>query len=252
MDELLGLGTAVLAACAAALVAGGTVKGVVGIGLPLVALPVMANFIAIPKAMALLLFPSFATSVWQSVHGGLLGASLRRFWPLLAGIAAGTVASVRLLASFDARVLYLILGVLVATFGSLLHRRLVLAVPPGAEPWLAPLVGFGAGVVGGLSMLFGTVYAIYLAGLKLGKEAMVAAISLANVWATVVLAAALARFELIGGADLAASVLALVPSFAGVLAGTWLRRRINEELFRKTLGAVLVLIGLSLIRKALA
>jgi len=45
MTDFLGLGAVALAACFAGMVAGGTVKGVVGIGLPLVALPVMANFI---------------------------------------------------------------------------------------------------------------------------------------------------------------------------------------------------------------
>lgn len=252
MSELASFGAVALAACTLAMVAGGTVKGVVGLGLPLVSLPVMASFIPVPKAMALLLLPSFATSVWQSVHGGLLARSLRRFWPLLAGLAVGTFASVRMLAAFDAAVLYLILGSLVAAFALLLHRRLVFTVAPRAEPWLAPLAGLAAGLVGGLSMLFGTVYAVYLSGLALDKEEMVAAISLANVWATLVLAAAMARFDLIGGADLAASLLALVPAFGGVLLGTWLRGRIDEELFRKTLAAVLFLIGLNLVRRAFA
>jgi len=251
MTDFPDLGPAVLAACAVAMLAGGTVKGVVGIGLPLVALPVMANFIPIPQAMALLILPSFTTSVWQSFHASLFTPSVKRFWPLLLGIAVGTAISVRMLATFDVKVLYLILGTLVAVFASVLHRRLVFSVAPRAEPWLAPAAGVVSGLVGGLSMLFGTVYAIYLSGLKLGKEALVAAISLANVWAIIVLAAAMARFDLFGGTDLAASLLALIPSFAGVLLGTWLRRYINEDLFRKTLAVVLFLIGLNLIRKAL-
>lgn len=251
MTDFLGLGAAALVACAVAVLAGGTVKGVVGIGLPLVALPVMANFIPIPKAIALLILPSFATSVWQSFHGGLFASSVRRFWPLLLGIGAGTAISVRMLATFDVKALYLILGAIVVVFATVLHRRLVFTVAPRAEPWLAPAAGVASGLVGGLSMLFGTVYAMYLSGLKLGKEALVAAISLANVWATLVLAAAMARYDLLGGTDLAASLLALVPAFGGVLLGTWLRRYINESLFRKTLAVVLFLIGLNLIRKAL-
>jgi uncharacterized membrane protein YfcA len=252
VTDFLRLETAALAACILAMLAGGTVKGVVGIGLPLLALPVMANFIAIPKAMALLILPSFATSVWQSFHGGLFAPSVRRFWPLLLGIGAGTVISVRMLATFNVTVLYAILGAIVMVFASVLHRRLVFTVAPRAEPWLGPVAGVGAGLVGGLSMLFGTIYAMYLSGLKLGKEALVAAVSLSNVWATLVLAAAMSRYDLIGGADLAASLLALAPAFGGVLLGTWLRRYINEDRFRKTLAVVLFLIGLNLIRKALA
>lgn len=250
MTEFLDLGAPVLAACAAAMIAGGVVKGVVGIGLPLVALPVMVNFIPVHKAIALLILSSFATSVWQSYHGGQFAPSVKRFWPLLAGIVIGVAFSVKALATFDTRLLYLILGAIVVTFASILHRKLVFAVAPRAERWAAPLTGIAAGLVGGLSMLFGPVYAMYLAGLKLGKESFVAAISLSNVWATVVLAIAMAQFDLLGGADLAASLLALIPSSLGVLLGTWLRRHINEETFLKMLAVVLFLIGLNLIRRA--
>jgi uncharacterized protein len=166
-------------------------------------------------------------------------------------VAVGTWISVRVLATFDGKALYLILGGIVVVFASVLHRRLVFSVAPRAEPWAAPAVGVASGLVGGLSMLFATIYMMYLAGLKLGKEAFVAAAALFNTWATIVLAIAMARYDLFGGTDIAASLLALIPSFAGVLFGTWLRRHINEELFRKTLAVVLFLIALNLIRKGL-
>ncbi|HSN39933.1 MAG TPA: sulfite exporter TauE/SafE family protein [Burkholderiales bacterium] len=250
MTAFLDLGAPVLAACAAAILAGGLVKGVVGIGLPLVALPVMVNFIPVPKAIALLILSSFATSVWQSVDGGEFASSARRFWPLLAGIAVGVAISVKALTTFDIKALYLILGAIVTVFASVLHRRMVFSVAPRAERWVAPLTGVVAGLMGGLSMLFGPIYAMYLSGLRLGREMFVAAISLANVWATVVLAAAMAKYDLLGGADLMASLLALIPSSLGVLLGTKLRRHINETVFRKMLAVVLFLIGLNLIRRA--
>lgn len=239
-----------LAACAAAIIAGGVVKGVVGIGLPMVALPVMVNFIPVHKAIALLILSSFVTSVWQSHDGGLFRPSVSRFWPMLLGIVVGVAFSVKALATFDVKLLYLILGTIVVVFASVLHRKLVFAVSPQAERWAAPLTGVAAGLVGGLSMLFGPVYAMYLSGLRLGKELFVAAISLSNVWATVVLAIAMAQFDLLGGADLAASLLALVPSSIGVMLGTKLRHHINEETFLKMLAVVLFLIGLNLIRRA--
>ncbi|MGZ8228912.1 MAG: sulfite exporter TauE/SafE family protein [Burkholderiales bacterium] len=251
MSDVGDLGATAVLACAVAMIAGGTVKGVVGIGLPLVSLPVMATFIPVPKAMALLLLSSFATSVWQTFQGGLFTQSLKRFWPLFAGMAIGTPISVRMLATFDVTVLYLILGTIVSIFAALLHRSLVLPVPARAERWAAPVVGAASGFVGGLSMLFGPIYAMYLAGLKLDKERFVAVIALSNVWATLVLGASMARFDLFGGTDFVASLFALIPSFAGLAIGVSLRGYINEDLFRRTLAAVLFLIGLNLIRKAL-
>ena len=252
MSEFLELGAVALIACAGAMIAGGAVKGVVGIGLPLVSLPVMATFIPVPKAIALLLLPSFVTSIWQVFHGGFLGRSVRRFWPLLLGMAIGTVISVRVLAIVDTHVLYLALGSLVATFAVVLHRRLVFAVPPRAEPWLGPVAGMASGLVGGLSMLFATVYVMYLSGLKLGKDFFVAVVALTNVTATIVLAAAMARYDLLGGSEFAGSLFALVPAFAGLMLGQWLRGRIDEQRFRKVLAIVLFVIGLNLIRRGIS
>lgn len=251
MDGFLGLGASALLACAIAMVCGGAVKGVIGIGLPLVSLPVMATFIPIPKAMALLVLSSFATSVWQTFHGGLFAPSVKRFWPLLLGMGIGTPIGVHVLATFDLSLLYVFLGTVVALFAAFLHRSIVLPVSPRAEPWAAPVVGAASGLVGGMSMLFGPVYAMYYAGLKLGKERFVAVIALSNVWATFVLAVSMARFNLLGGTDIVASLLALIPSFAGLAAGQWLRGRIDEDRFRKVLAVVLFVIGLNLIRKAL-
>ena len=123
MTEFTGLGAAAIAACVAGMIAGGTVKGIVGIGLPLVSLPIIASFIPVHKAIALLVLPSFATSVWQTFDGGLFAVSVRRLWPMLAGIAAGTWVSVGLLAKIDVQSMYLVLGIIIGTYATILHRR---------------------------------------------------------------------------------------------------------------------------------
>ena len=68
----------------------GTVKGVIGLGLPTVSLALLTVAIDLPHAMALLLVPSFITNLWQAAVGGNGGAILRRLWPFLL-MATGTV-----------------------------------------------------------------------------------------------------------------------------------------------------------------
>lgn len=241
----------VLAACIAAVLAGGLVKGVTGIGLPLVAMPILASFIPIPKAIALLSLSSIATSLLQGMHGGHFMRAGRRLWPLFAGITAGVFASAWTLVVIDLQLLYLLLGAVVVVFACIFQRRIVFEVAPRAEPWVAPAAGIVAGLIGGVSMLFGPIYAMYLSGLRLTKDFFVVGVSLANLVSTLALVAALAGYRLIGSEDLLASVLAMIPAFAGVLLGQKLRRHINEDAFRRALAVVLFLIGLNLIRKAL-
>ena len=59
----------VLAAIIGTFFMAGTVKGVIGLGLPTVSVGVLTAAIDLPTAMALLLVPSFVTNLWQAVVG---------------------------------------------------------------------------------------------------------------------------------------------------------------------------------------
>ena len=61
----------------------GTVKGVVGLGLPSISLALLTLAIDLPSAMSIMLVPSFITNIWQAVVGGEFKAILIRIWPLL-------------------------------------------------------------------------------------------------------------------------------------------------------------------------
>ena len=48
----------------------GTVKGVIGLGLPAISLALLTAAIDLPSAMSLMLVPSLITNIWQAVVGG--------------------------------------------------------------------------------------------------------------------------------------------------------------------------------------
>src|ERR1019366_379945 len=68
----------------------GLVKGVIGLGLPTVAIGLLGLLMSPAQAAAILVVPSLVTNIWQFTAGGDLLALVRRMWPLLAGICAGT------------------------------------------------------------------------------------------------------------------------------------------------------------------
>ena len=76
---------AILAAMAGAFLLAGFVKGVIGLGLPTVAIGLLGLMMTPAQAAAILVVPSLVTNVWQAMAGGGVlraGASgYGRCWP---------------------------------------------------------------------------------------------------------------------------------------------------------------------------
>jgi uncharacterized protein len=125
----------------------GTVKGVIGLGLPTVAMGMLGLAIAPAQAAALLIIPSIVTNAWQLAAGGELRALVKRLWPMQLGIFIGTALGMLWL-SIDggswvvralgaALLLYALSGLFLPT----------LRVAPQREPWLGPVCGVITGVI---------------------------------------------------------------------------------------------------------
>jgi uncharacterized membrane protein YfcA len=82
----------------------GFVKGVIGLGLPTVAMGLLGLAMPPVEAAALLIVPSLVTNLWQLLAGPRIGALLVRLWPMLIGVGAGTLAASGIIAGISARV----------------------------------------------------------------------------------------------------------------------------------------------------
>ena len=236
---------------AAVFIAAGIVKGVLGIGLPLVSLPLLAGTVGPITAMALLVVPTFAVNIWQAVQSGYLSGALRRFWTAYPLLIGGVVFGVTLLTRMDTGVLTAVVGVLVILVSISQLFPLRLHVPERAEPWATPVVGLSSGLLGGLSSFLGPVMVMYLVALRVTKDQFVGAIAIFYVIASVPFFGGLAVSGRLGHEELIASALASLMILLGVLVGQRLRRRASPELFRRAVLIMLILIGANMIRKGL-
>src|SRR5262245_56089946 len=151
----------------------GLVKGVIGLGLPTIAMGLLAMVMAPAQAAALLVVPSFVTNVWQLALGPGIGELLRRLWPMLAGICVGAWAGAGLLTT-DAGVRPTVaLGAALILYAALGLSSVRFAVPGRAEWWLAPLVGVATGVVTAATGVYVIPAVPYMQGLGLEEEELV-------------------------------------------------------------------------------
>lgn len=243
-------GAAVLVFAFAVFFLGGAAKGILGIGLPLIAVPLLSHVVSVPEAIALLSVPIVVSNAYQMFQPGDLGPVLRRFWLLLTGLVVGIVAGAQLLVSLDQYVLSLVLGAFLIVFAlyNLVNTRFTISPP--LERRLNLFVGLGAGLFGGLTSFFGPPLMMYLIALRLPKDLFVVSIATVYFFCAIPLTISLAAHQILGQRELVLSTVALVPAFAGIFFGQRVRRLVPEETFHRVLLATLILIGLNLIRKA--
>ncbi len=208
----------------------GFVKGVIGLGLPTIAMGLLAVVMTPAQAASLLVVPSFITNVWQLALGPGIGRLLRRLWPMLIGICVGAWAGVGLLA--DGARPSVALGAALALYAALGLTSVAFSVPAHAEPWLSPLIGAATGVVTAATGVYVIPAVPYLQALGLEKDELVQALGLSFTVSTVALAAVLAHDGVLETSVVGASLLALVPALIGMALGQWVRSRVRPDLFR--------------------
>ncbi len=240
-----------LAWCALALFLGGAIKGTLGVGIPLVAVPLLALAMPVPFAVALMPVPILLANVWQAFYGGHFLGAVRRFWALILALVIGTVIGAQILASVDPRTLYAVVGGIVVVFSLTGYFQEALRLPPRGERALAPVVGTVSGLLGGLSTMFGPPLIMFLIALRLPKDEFVGAIAVLYLCGIVVFTLALGVLEVMGSRELLHSALASAPVFLGVLAGQLLRARLDQDIFRKGLLVTLLVTGAALVRRAI-
>lgn len=242
---------AAVAALVLGFVAGGLAKGVFGLGMPLVGLPVMVLAIPYPTAVALFLVPNFTANGQQMFEGGRLLTNLRRFATLLVPMLAVIPLSVRLLVSISAETSLLVLGALCVIFAAYQMFPLSFRCPPERERWMNPAVGAVAGALAGISGIYGPVLIVYLMALRLPKDDFVAALSMMYFLGSVMIAVMLARESVVTVEVLAASAVGAAIIGAMMALGRIVRRRIDEARYRTLILVLLALMGGDMIRRGL-
>lgn len=230
----------------------GTIKGLIGLGLPTVAMGLLGLAMPPVEAAALLLVPSLVTNVWQLLAGPRVGKLVRRFWPMMLGVTAGTLAGSGLIAGTAAHAATAALGAALLLYGAAGLATPSLRVPPAAEPWAGPLVGVVTGLVTGATGVFVIPAVPYLGSLGLDRDDLVQALGLSFTVSTFALAGGLALHGALPLGTSATSLLALVPALAGMAAGGWLRARVRPERFRPCFFVGLLALGAELLWHGLA
>lgn len=230
---------------------GGVLKGAIGAGAPLIAVPILALLYGVPVAVAVFTVPNLLSNVWQAwaYRGDLL--SPRFVWRYAGGGAAGAILGSVLLSVISGEALLAGLGGIVFVYlalrviapGWVLSRDL-------ADRTVLP-VGLVAGVMQGAGGISAPVALTFLNAMRLERGAFIATIStffgatalvqIPTLWAVGIMTPTLTIW----------SLLASVPLFGAMPVGAWLGRRVDREVFDRLILALLAVVAVKLFYDAL-
>ena len=247
MDTLIAfyqnIGPALSLLVIATFLLAGAVKGVIGLGLPTIAMGLLGLAMSPAQAAALLIVPSTLTNLWQLAAGGHLLGLMRRLGPMLAMIFVGTLLGSAWLGIDSGPWAVHGLGAALVIYALYGLSGPVLRVAREREGWLGSLCGLVTGVVTAATGVFVMPAVPYLQSLGLSRDEMIQALGLSFTVSTLALALGLAGQDALGGQALGASLLMLAPALLGMLAGQWLRQRISAALFKRCFFIGLAVLG---------
>ena len=231
----------------------GFIKGAVGVAMPMIMIGTFSSFLPPELALAGLILPTLVTNLSQSLRQGVGPAvqtvvAYRRF---LIAMAVFIVISAQFVRVLPQPAMLLLLGVPITAYAAvqMTGRTLTLHLrhQRGAE-WGLGVLG---GLYGGVSGVWGPPLLVYLLSTGVPKLEAVRALGVAFLLGAVTLLGAHIQTGLANPVSLAFSAALVVPAQIGMSLGYALQDRLDQTRFRWWTQAVLIAMGLNLIRRAL-
>jgi uncharacterized membrane protein YfcA len=221
-------------------------KGVTGLGGPPLAIPVLATFMGVEYAVAVIAIPTALANLWLMLENRSAGAGTRWFLlPMLATGVIGTVLGVWLLLNVDDRVMSVLLGVFMLFYIVWYLVKPERKVNDRTAQRLAAPAGFGGGVLAGSTGISAPVIATYVHSLRLDRPGFVFSVSVPFFFLGVMQILSLAA---LGGYDqgrITAGIIACVPVVVVTPIAIRIGKKLSVQLFQY---AVLVILGVSAAR----
>jgi uncharacterized membrane protein YfcA len=240
----------ILAVAGFAFVLAGFVKGVLGQGLPTVAIGVLSLIMSPGEAAALVVIPALITNIWQGWFGPSLMPLIRRLWPTLLASLIGTFVATALglglLTPEAAALARKLLGIALILYGLLGVSRIELHVPPRTEFWLGPTMGAANGAVTTATGVFMFPVIPYIQSLGLERDDLVQAQGISFTVSTLALTIVLLGSGTLNATNAAGSMVAMAVTFVGMFLGQYVRKFIRPEIFRFLFFTGMLVLGVHL------
>ena len=234
---------------AAIFLAAGTIKGAIGIGLPTVAISLMAQFLDPRTAISLVLFPIVVSNFYQFVEAGQVRVRLHRYMPFAASLMAMLLVVSYLTLQISSQTVVLVLGIVIVFFTLITLLSNVPQIPPKYDRLAQITAGGVGGILGGLTAIWSPPMLIYFVARRTEKSEFIPATGMLLFLGGLPLIVTYWNGGLLNPRLFIISAMMLVPTFLGFYVGGFVRNKLNAERFRTVVLLFFMLMGLNLIRR---
>lgn len=228
----------------------GTIKGTVGIGLPTAAVGMLSQFADPRLAIGLVVFPLLTTNLWQVLRAGRFIETVKKYRAFAVSLVVVLGATTFALPYVSTNGLVTVLGVVVVLFATtslISHPR---ELPEKFDRVCQLTGGVAAGIIGGLTAIWGPPMVIYLLARRTEKDEFVRALGTLLLLGGIPLVFGFFANGMLDPHLGALSALMVVPSLLGFAVGEQLRKLLEADRFRTAVLVMFLIMGLNLLRRA--
>lgn len=228
------------------------VKGVVGMGGPLLAIPVIATVTSVEHAVVVLSIANLLSNGWLlwEHRAGAAGTAYVMIPFLTVGTVA-TIAGTWLLTEIDDRILSAVVALVIAGYIMRFLTDSEFGIEPdNARRWAAPM-GLVGGVLVGATGTGGPLIATYFHSIRMSRASFVLVMSLTFQIFGVIQIGTLVGLGAFTPERTIQALLAIVPVLAMTPIGIWLGRRVKQRAFELMVLALLAFAAIRLLMSAL-
>lgn len=232
-----------------ALAAGAIVKGATGVGLPLIALPLLTATVGLQQAIGIMLVPALMTNIYQiwayRTARKMPGLGFLP-WFLISG-AVGIGLGTWALGSLPEKQLETGLGLMLLAYVALRLFRPEFAFSHGLARKVGPVVGLAAGTLQGATGIAAPIGVTFIHAVGLERHASVFAVSsmflgFAAVQYPAIILSGIYRVEWVW-----LGLFACIPILVFMPVGEWLGKRASPQVFNRLILIFLFAAGLGMI-----
>lgn len=235
-----------VAAALLAIALGSIFKGITGVGLPIVAVPLIASFTSVADAVVLMVLPGLAANLLVMLTHGKWRLLAKHWIFLLTGFIGGFFGT-WLLSIMGDRALKLMLaawlGVYLVQYFGRRSGTHVFNIPA----WLAGVFGVSAGTIQGAMGISASIVGPYYHASGLARESYAFMTAFTFLIFGVSQFAAMSQVALLTPDRLTVGAIAVVPTLFFTQVGIRISRKISEQAFNRVLIVLFVAMEIKLL-----